>query len=74
MNVTALARKWCYQLWGSQSPDSDVPCSTCDAITAAIREALEPAIGILTSATWYTEKADLKQAIRDAIAALREGK
>ena len=34
MTIEALARKWCY------APHGDWPCKMCDAIAAAVREAL----------------------------------
>ena len=45
-------------------------CCLLSFAAAAVREALEQPIKILTSATWLTEAADLKHAIRDALAAL----
>ena len=43
--VTALARKWCRELWGSHSgTEREIPfedCQTCRVIFAAIQEALE---------------------------------
>mgnify|MGYP001593232715 FL=1 len=46
-------------------------CCLLSFAAAAVREALEEPIKILTSATWLTEAADLKQAIRAAIAVLK---
>ena len=45
MTPEARARKWCRELWGTMSPDPGTPCSTCDVIAAAVREALEEALG-----------------------------
>ena len=48
--VTALARKWCY------APHGEWPCKMCDAITAAVREALKEAEKIVHGyATAYPE-------------------
>ena len=63
MTIEALARKWCY------APHGDWPCKMCDAITTAVREALEEAYREGS----YQGKMRFTQAkVKEAVEAFRE--